>query len=114
VGGAGGWDSAAGIEVWAEARAFQDLNRDGDFLDANETVPAEALRTFPAFSDATQVGPDGVATLITFLPNGLVQTGTTAIEICDPESPGCRRMTVTSAGRVSVTEFVREAEEEEP
>jgi type IV fimbrial biogenesis protein FimT len=107
VGGVGGWDSDAGFEVWAELRPFQDLNRDGDFLDPGESVGDESLRRFAGFSDGTQVGPAGLPTLITFLPNGLVQTGTLQMELCREGSANCRRVTVTSAGRVSVAEFKR-------
>ncbi len=100
-----GWDSAGGYAIVAEPRPFQDLNRDGDFLDPGEMSPVNPaiLRSFPALSRATLIRQlDADNLMVTFAPNGMLQTRAMQLRLCDEGSPECRQITVSPAGRVTV------------
>jgi len=108
TGGMSTWQSPGGYELIAEPRPFQDLDRDGNFLDPGEMLPASLLRSFPAVALATQVATnDPTVSQITFQPSGMLQTRALQLLLCDVRSPECRRVAVTPAGRVSVTRFQR-------
>lgn len=102
-----GGDWTNGAEAIANPRPFQDLNRDGDFLDADESSPAvpTQLRVFPALGENSVIGPDGVATVITFQPSGFVSTGDVGLQLCDAGSAICRLISVSGSGRIAASEF---------
>lgn len=106
--GVAGWHSRGGYELLAEPRPFQDIDRDGNFLGADEMLPASVLQSFPPVSAATRiVASDLTVQQVTFLPNGMLQTRALQLHLCDEASPECRRVAVSPAGRISATRFKR-------
>jgi type II secretory pathway pseudopilin PulG len=110
--GAAEWGSRGGYAIVAEPRPFQDLNRDGLFIGPGELEPPmpQVLRNLPALNEATRIiSPDATNLAVTFLPNGMLLTRALQLQLCDDLSPDCRQVTVSPAGRITVTVVPRAA-----